>query len=63
MATQTEWAKVFGKTLGFKGRIVMLLFGIIGLFFPGTVMYSLLFGITKGLKEYDVQKLLKELQE
>ena len=63
MTTQTEWAKAFGETLGFKGRVAMLLYGIVGLFFPGTVMYSLLVGLTKGLKDYDVQQLLKELQD
>jgi hypothetical protein len=63
MTTQTEWAKAFGETLGFKGRLAMLLYGIVGLFFPGIVMYSLLVGLTKGLKDYDVQKLIKELQE
>ena len=63
MATQTEWAKAFGEMLGFKGRMTMLLFGVVGLFFPGTVMYSLLLGITKGLKDYDVQKLIEDLQD
>lgn len=63
MATQTEWAKAFKEALGFKGRVAMLLYGIVGLFFPGTVMYSLLVGLTKGLKDYDVEQLLKELQD
>ena len=63
MTTQTEWAKAFGERLGFKGRVAMLLYGIVGLFFPGTVMYSLLIGISKGLKDYDIQKLLTELQD
>ena len=63
MTTQTEWAKAFGQTLGFKGRVAMLLYGVVGLFFPGIVMYSLLVGITKSLNDYDVQKLIKELQD
>lgn len=32
MATQTEWAKAFKEALGFKGRVAMLLYGIVGLF-------------------------------
>lgn len=63
MATQTELVKEFGSILGFKGRITMLLFGIVGLFFPGIAMYSLLLGVTKGLKEYGVQKLIEDLQD
>jgi len=63
MTTQTEWAKAFGETLGFKGRVAILLYGIVGLFFPGTVMYALLVALTKGLKDHDVQQLIKELQD
>lgn len=62
MTSSTKLAKEFAEILGFKGRFLLLLMGIVGLFFPGMIAYSVLLGVAKGLKDADIQLLLEELR-
>lgn len=63
MSKSTELAKEFGQALGFKGRLFILLLGVVGLFFPGWVTYVALVGIAKGLKDADIRLFLEELRD
>jgi hypothetical protein len=57
-----EFAKECADAMGFKGRLMLFAAGFLGLFFPGTVIYSLLIGVARGLKDADIAKILEELQ-
>ena len=62
MSKASEFAKECADAMGFKGRLMLFAAGILGLFFPGTVIYSLLIGIARGLKDADIAKMLEELE-
>jgi len=58
----SEFAKTCADAMGFKGRLMLFTAGVLGLFFPGTVIYSLLIGVARGLKDADIAKMLEELE-
>lgn len=63
MSKTSALAKTFAEALGFKGRLAFLMVGIVGLFFPGLVTYSLLRGIAKGLRDVDTQQMIEDLDD
>lgn len=62
MSKASEFAKTCADVMGFKGRLILFAAGVMGLFFPGTVIYSLLIGVARGLKDADIAKMLEELK-
>lgn len=62
MSKAGEFAKTCADVMGFKGRLMLFTAGILGLFFPGIVVYSLLTGIARGLKDVDIATMLEELE-
>lgn len=62
MSKMSELAKTCGEVFGFRGRLMLLVCGIIGLFFPGTIGAIILKGIAKGLKDTNIRQMLKALE-
>lgn len=62
MSKMNELAKTCSEVLGFKGRLMLLGCGIVGLFFPGMISAVILKGIAKGLKDTNTRLMLEMLE-